>query len=212
VAPRAVLGNRGGAGTFRRQTTRGVSDMGLFNFLRDVGAKLSGHGGAYSAPTPEALENELKRLGLPTDGLSMKMEGDTVHLSGQVSDAETREKIVLAVGNVEGVGNVDDDGLQGGVSSGSLAGALASMARLPAGAAGMEAAEGAVHAATPQPVQQGPGGSMFYTVQKGDTLSAIAKRHYGEANAYMAIFEANRPMLEHPDRIYPGQVLRIPPR
>jgi nucleoid-associated protein YgaU len=60
--------------------------------------------------------------------------------------------------------------------------------------------------------QQGPGGSVFYTVQKGDTLSAIAKRHYGEANAYMAIFEANRPMLDHPDRIYPGQVLRIPPR
>ena len=47
--------------------------MGLFNFLRDVGAKLTGHGGAYSAPTPEALENELKRLGLPTDGLSMRV-------------------------------------------------------------------------------------------------------------------------------------------
>ncbi|MBY0336319.1 MAG: peptidoglycan-binding protein LysM [Acetobacteraceae bacterium] len=52
--------------------------------------------------------------------------------------------------------------------------------------------------------------STFYTVQTGDTLSAIAKRHYGNANAYPAIFEANRPMLEHPDRIYPGQVLRIP--
>ena len=52
----------------------------------------------------------------------------------------------------------------------------------------------------------------FYTVRKGDTLSAIAKRHYGDANAYNSIFEANRPMLDHPDRIYPGQVLRIPPR
>ncbi len=186
--------------------------MGLFSFLRDVGAKLSGHGGAYSAPTPEALENELKRLGLPTDGLSMRVEGDTVHLSGQVPDAETREKIVLAVGNVEGVGKVSDDGMQGGEPTGSLAGAVGSMSRLPAGAAGTSPPRGAVHAASPQPVEQGPGGSMFYTVQKGDTLSAIAKKHYGEANAYMAIFEANRPMLDHPDRIYPGQVLRIPAR
>jgi len=186
--------------------------MGLFNFLRDVGAKLSGHGGAYSAPTPEALQNELKRLGLPADGVSMRVEGDTVHLSGTVPDAETREKIVLAVGNVEGVGKVDDDGLQGGQPTGSLAGALSSMSRLPAGSASTQAAGGTVHAASPQPVEQGPGGSAFYTVQKGDTLSAIAKRHYGDANAYGSIFEANRPMLDHPDRIYPGQVLRIPPR
>ena len=186
--------------------------MGLFNFLRDVGAKLSGHGGAYSAPTPEALQNELKRLGLPTDGISMRVEGDTVPLAGQVKDAETREKIVLAVGNVEGVGRVDDGGLRGGVTSGSLAGLIDSFSHLPAGAANTEAAETAVHAATPQPIQLGPGGSTFYTVQKGDTLSAIAKRYYGNANLYMAIFEANRPMLDHPDRIYPGQVLRIPPR
>jgi nucleoid-associated protein YgaU len=187
--------------------------MGLFNFLRDVGAKLSGHGGAYSAPTPEALAAELKRLGLPADNVSMKVEGDTVHLSGRVPDAETREKIVLAVGNTEGVGKVDDGGLQGGeASAGSLAGMIGGMARLPAGSVNMEAAESAVHHAAPQPVEQGPGGSLFYTVQKGDTLSAIAKRQYGEANAYMAIFEANRPMLDSPDRIYPGQVLRIPPR
>lgn len=186
--------------------------MGLFSFLRDVGAKLTGHGGAYAAPTPEALADELKRLGLPAENVSMKVEGDTVHLSGQVPSAEAREKIVLAVGNVEGVGKVDDSGLQGGEQTGSLAGAVGNMAKLPAGAAGTSPAGGAVHAASPQPVEQGPGGSMFYTVQKGDTLSAIAKKHYGDANAYNSIFEANRPMLEHPDRIYPGQVLRIPPR
>jgi nucleoid-associated protein YgaU len=52
--------------------------------------------------------------------------------------------------------------------------------------------------------------SRYYTVVKGDTLSAIAKAHYGNANAYMKIFEANRPMLGHPDKIYPGQLLRIP--
>jgi nucleoid-associated protein YgaU len=54
--------------------------------------------------------------------------------------------------------------------------------------------------------------SIFYTVKKGDTLSAIAKAQYGNANKYPAIFEANKPMLTHPDKIYPGQVLRIPPQ
>ena len=53
--------------------------------------------------------------------------------------------------------------------------------------------------------------SNFYTVKKGDTLSKIAKAEYGNANKYAAIFEANKPMLTHPDKIYPGQVLRIPP-
>ena len=52
--------------------------------------------------------------------------------------------------------------------------------------------------------------SNFYTVVSGDTLSKIAKEQYGNANDYMKIFEANKPMLSHPDKIYPGQVLRIP--
>ncbi|WP_290688343.1 MULTISPECIES: peptidoglycan-binding protein LysM [unclassified Haematobacter] len=51
---------------------------------------------------------------------------------------------------------------------------------------------------------------VFYTVKKGDTLSAISKATLGNANRYNEIFEANRPMLSHPDKIYPGQVLRIP--
>jgi nucleoid-associated protein YgaU len=49
-------------------------------------------------------------------------------------------------------------------------------------------------------------------VVKGDTLSKIAKEFYGNANEYMRIFEANKPMLTHPDKIYPGQSLRIPPK
>ena len=57
----------------------------------------------------------------------------------------------------------------------------------------------------------GAGASTFYTVQKGDTLSKIAKDQYGNANKYQQIFEANKPMLKDPDKIYPGQVLRIPP-
>jgi nucleoid-associated protein YgaU len=50
----------------------------------------------------------------------------------------------------------------------------------------------------------------YYTVKSGDTLSKIAKHYYGDANRYSAIFEANKPMLADPDKIYPGQTLRIP--
>lgn len=52
--------------------------------------------------------------------------------------------------------------------------------------------------------------TQFYTVVSGDYLSKIAKKVYGDANKYNVIFEANTPMLEHPDKIYPGQVLVIP--
>lgn len=51
-----------------------------------------------------------------------------------------------------------------------------------------------------------------YTVKAGDTLSKIAKEHLGNANAYMAIFEANKDQLTDPDKIKPGQVLKIPAR
>ena len=53
--------------------------------------------------------------------------------------------------------------------------------------------------------------SQRHTVVSGDTLSKIAKAFYGDAMKYPVIFEANEPMLTHPDKIYPGQLLRIPP-
>jgi nucleoid-associated protein YgaU len=49
-----------------------------------------------------------------------------------------------------------------------------------------------------------------YTVKAGDTLSAIAKHLLGDANAYQAIFDANRDQLSDPNKIKPGQVLKIP--
>ncbi len=52
--------------------------------------------------------------------------------------------------------------------------------------------------------------AKFHPVVSGDTLSKIAKTYYGDANKYNAIFEANKPMLSHPDKIYVGQILRIP--
>ena len=53
-------------------------------------------------------------------------------------------------------------------------------------------------------------GAQTYTVKAGDTLSKIAKEHLGDANAYMKIFNANKDQLQDPDRIKPGQVLKMP--
>ena len=137
--------------------------MGLFNFWKKSGKKVAGGGDA--APTAEALKKEVADLGLDAEGIEITVEGDKVKLSGAAVTPEMREKVILAVGNVEGVAEVED-----------------------------EAADDAV----------------FHTVEKGDTLSGIAKKTLGNANRYNEIFEANKPMLTHPDKIYPGQVLRIP--
>jgi nucleoid-associated protein YgaU len=154
--------------------------MGLMSFIKEAGRKL-GIGKAEAtqaegAPVPEtpqaaALEEEVKSLGLDVKDLAVSVEGDKVTVSGTAPDQATKEKLVVALGNVAGVAAVEEN-----VTA--------------------EAAE-------PE--------SVIYTVKKGDTLWAIAKAHYGEGSKYMAIFEANRPMLKHPDKIYPGQALRIPP-
>ena len=119
----------------------------------------------------EALEKEVDDLGLDKTGVEIDVDDEgRVTVSGEAVSQEMKEKIILAVGNVEGVGGVDD--------------------KAGAGVGGRE--------------------SRFHTVASGDTLSAISKTYYGTWKLYPEIFEANKPMLSHPDKIYPGQVLRIP--
>lgn len=65
-------------------------------------------------------------------------------------------------------------------------------------------------AAVEDNIEGGEGEPVFHTVEKGDTLWAISEKTLGSGAKYNEIFEANRPMLSHPDKIYPGQVLRIP--
>ena len=152
--------------------------MGLIDFVRSAGERIFGSGVAAAATSDEAvlskrataLEDHVRSLGLQVDDLKIKVADETAHVKGKVTTQELREKVVLAVGNVEGIGKVDDR----------------------------------LEVVTPQPE------ARYYTVAKGDTLSKIAKQHYGDANKYPQIFEANTPMLKHPDKIYPGQVLRIP--
>jgi LysM repeat protein len=62
----------------------------------------------------------------------------------------------------------------------------------------------------PAPEAPQPPRVQYYTIERGDTLSGIAKTFYDNAMKYPAIFEANREVIEDPDKIYPGQKIRIP--
>lgn len=140
--------------------------MGLWSFVKDSGKKL--FGGGDEEPKKEALEKEIADLGLDASGVEISVEGDTVKIAGDAANDEVKEKLILAVGNVDGVAAVEDNTSGGGS----------------------------------EPV--------FHTVVKGDTLWAIAEKTMGNGAKYQEIFEANKPMLTHPDKIYPGQMLRIP--
>ncbi|QJR10220.1 Potassium binding protein Kbp [Usitatibacter rugosus] len=54
--------------------------------------------------------------------------------------------------------------------------------------------------------------TKIYVVKSGDSLSKIAKNEYGDANAWKRIFEANKDLIKDPDKIFPGQKLKIPPK
>lgn len=163
--------------------------MGLFSFLKGSGkddlAKKEAEINAKNAvdqanqTAVEAvrhsqkvlwLESIVNNLGISVTDLSVGLDGDTVTVGGSVETQADKEKIILALGNVNGIAVVDDQ----------------------------------LVAETPEDE------SNFYEVKSGDSLSKIAKAYYGDAMKYHAIFEANKPMLSDPDKIYPGQTLRIP--
>jgi nucleoid-associated protein YgaU len=162
--------------------------MGLFNFIKNAGAKIFGSGKETRQQTAKVdgdkgakereedqkaarkLEETIRDLKLQVDNLRVEIEGEKATVSGRAHNQSTREKVILVVGNVEGISQVDDR----------------------------------------MDVENKEPEAVFHTVETGDTLSKIAKQHYGNANKYPEIFEANKPMLSHPDKIYPGQVLRIP--
>ena len=156
--------------------------MGIFSFVKSAGEKLFGRNPAQKAA--DTLAEHIRKFNLGNDSVKVEQDGSTVRVSGEVATQEEKEKILLALGNVEGVEEVDES---------------ITVTTPPA-------AEGSEEAAPAEPEAQ------LYTVKKGDTLSAISREFYGNANLYNRIFEANRPLLSHPDKIYPGQVLRIPPK
>lgn len=163
--------------------------MGLFNFISNAGEKIFGTG----AIDENKVREHIMGLGLKLKPFSVVAHDKEkmVSLIGYAETLQDKEKAILAAGNIRGVEKVDDR-----IKIGSPPGA------------GAAAAAAAATAPEPEPAEQPD--STFYTVKSGDTLSKIAREAYGSAAKYPVIFEANKPMLTDPDRIYPGQVLRIP--
>ena len=181
--------------------------MGLFSFIASAGAKLFGGKKPSEIPNlSDIIAKHVGSVGLPMKHLHYWLEGETMVVSGWVDDKPTKEKVVLAVGNVEGVGKVEDRIV---VGPPPVVAKPVAAAPVLAGAAAKPPAE-----ALPtkeQLAKEAPWTSKSYTVVKGDTLGKIAKEFYGNSAKYPLIFEANKPMLSDPDKIYPGQMLRIPP-
>lgn len=178
--------------------------MGIFDFMKGAGAKIFGKDKDQDVTKP--LSQHLREHGIDPTPISFRFGADgTVTMTGTVKDQDTREKAVLIVGNVEGVARVDDQLriAQAGADFGNVVASSSTSSSAPAGASG-SVAHGSAGS-------NGGWTSRTYTVESGDTLSGIAQKMYGDANKYPRIFEANQPMLKDPDRIYPGQVLRIPP-
>lgn len=166
--------------------------MGIFDFIKSAGKKL-GIGGDDDAPDADAVKKELDSHGLGTDKVDVKVSGDKVVLSGVVEDQSIFEKAIVAVGNTLGISKVEASELKVVIPDSGLKLGDADMTAL-------------VAASTPAKDPK------FHTVEKGDNLWKIAEAAYGKGKGskYTVIFEANTPMLSHPDKIYPGQVLRIP--
>jgi nucleoid-associated protein YgaU len=151
--------------------------MGLIDFVKGAGAKL-GLGEKDPTQTEEfkerrkgnLLAQHVMALELNIDDLRVDFDDGIATIQGKTETQAEREKVVLAIGNVEGVSQVDD---------------------------------------MIQVIKAEPEATL-HTVVRGDTLSKLAKKHYGDAMEYPVIFEANKPMLSDPDKIYVGQVLRIP--
>lgn len=171
--------------------------MGLFDFVKNAGARIFGKDDD-KLDAGRGFSGHLRDNGIDPSGFKFTFDGDTVVVEGRVPNQETREKAILIVGNIEGVGRVDDRLVVGAAPAPAVA------ANAPAG--------GSQTLAKGSASETGGWTSRTYTVEKGDTLSGIAKKMYGNANRYPQIFEANKPMLSDPDKIYPGQVLRIPPQ
>ncbi len=144
--------------------------MGLFDFVKEAGEKIWDSVTSHDDAATK-IQDHLKKLGIPdADKVNVKVDGDKATVSGDGISQELKEKILVAIGNVAGISNVEDN----------------------------------------VTTSDNTGETKFYTVKSGDTLSSIAKQVYGDANQYNKIFTANQPMLSHPDKIYPGQSLRIP--
>jgi nucleoid-associated protein YgaU len=159
--------------------------MGLVAFIKEAGAFLFGHSAGNPAPASAASQLSVDVLQKQAAAVGVAVDNLAIELNDGTATVRG------SVGN-----QADREKLI--LAIGNTPGVAQVDDLLVVNAPG--AAQGS-----------GQPAATLYTVKKGDTLSAIAKTYYKDASKYPRIFEANRPMLGDPNKIYPGQVLRIPP-
>ncbi|MCL2872085.1 MAG: peptidoglycan-binding protein LysM [Betaproteobacteria bacterium] len=167
--------------------------MGLFNFIKEAGEKLLG-GSKAQAQTPAAAD------------VSAQVANQAADLEAAMNIIGYINKMGLQVNGL----NVIVNSAQGKVTVSGEAADQATREKVVLCCGNTQGIDKVEDTMT---VKQAAPEAQWYTVVKGDTLWAIAERFYGKGkgNQYPRIFEANRPMLTNPDKIYPGQTLRIPP-
>ncbi|MEZ5570944.1 MAG: peptidoglycan-binding protein LysM [Halioglobus sp.] len=164
--------------------------MGWFDFMSTAGedkitAKVEVSPQRINELRQENIVRNIAKLGVDSKLVTVSVDGEVATLTGSAPDQAMMEKIVLCAGNQHGIGKVD-----------------CRITIDPPAAAPTDKAA---------PADPSQAESTFYTVKSGDTLGKIAAEFYGSASKYPVIFEANKPMLSDPNKIYPGQSLRIPP-
>lgn len=176
--------------------------MGLISFAKSVGRKVGMFGGQKAAANEAAQEVAKQALA------ASQAAGDAAQkaaLSHQALAADIHAAILSHGLEIQGLA-VRFDGENAHLSGTAPSQMVKEKAILVAGntenVGGVDADGMSVVAPEPP--------AIYHTVVSGDSLSKISLANYGSMQLFDHIFEANKPMLEHPDRIYPGQVLRIP--
>ena len=139
-------------------------------------------GRSFEEKVHDALR-EIEAMGLGVTNLGAKIEGKTVTLTGDASSMEAKAKVMAEFNK-----RVKTDNTLNTI-------------RIP---------EAPKPKPKPEPTKVEEPAEVFYEVKPGDTLSGISLKYYGKANEYMKIFEANRDIIDDPNKIYPGQKIRIP--
>lgn len=164
--------------------------MGLFSFIKDAGEKLLGIGDAKAAEDAAKADASAEKIAAANQAAAGAIKS---YVAKMDLDAENLE--------------IGFDGKTGAVSVSGIAETQETKEKILLCCGNVRGVESVEDNMT---VTSTEADAQFHTVVSGDSLSKIAKQFYGNANAYMKIFEANKPMLGHPDKIYPGQMLRIP--
>jgi len=165
--------------------------MGLIDFVKDAGEKLFGRGQAQAAtksasPDASSQDNVQAANSAAADAILEYVKSQNLSATGLTVTYDGATSTVTVFGVAPDQATREKIVL----CCGNVAGVAAVKDMMS--------------------VDQSAPEAKFYTVVSGDTLSKISKQFYGDANQYMKIFEANKPMLKSPDKIYPGQNLRIP--